>query len=214
MSKKIYIDMQDISCKWREMIVLDEDKLVTEYCIFDSIYVNRKNVRDLEKYLLAFDDDAYITKDIANDYLACPLENIPNKIRDCIMYFSGCSEMCNISQDELQSFFKTIKAKSHSASYNACEKVWYYSNKHRIVLESELYYVQYVDYTDEFSNMREIDSQQHSMGQYTLYELPNKNKAKVLIDHPTLYKNTFSSISFLENNEIQTIEQALKKLKM
>lgn len=150
----------------------------------------------------SFIEKGYIDIEDMDMFEDIDLENISNE------------EYKKVEKDAKEKLTKSIieKMKKESCTAKDLEiyvsyDYWDGSNSKSIPVKHWYYDVEWLEYTEEFEGMEQIDKQSYSTGHYELYRL--KDETLILIDN-SYYQKNLCSVVFIEDKEIKTVDEALE----
>lgn len=217
-----------------QVLVVDENAIKKEYLIGYHLYVSKADY-DEDKYNLSNyklesgGDGIKIDKEDINDYYIVHLDEIPGKvlcflqktinficsydtIEDLVQEYIEDNDLevdnrAYVTADEVKDFINTIP-KLHEIPdyYEEVTYIWDGHNMKRILLEGE--YSDYIDYTDEFSGLEEIDRLKKNTGHY---ELLRNDKYNILC-YVSYWQGDYTYTYYVMPAGVEDINDALKHL--
>ena len=230
MKKRYYISEGYEEVAFKEFLAVDEDKLVEKVILANTVRVPKRHIENIEEYIIeSVDSNETMELEDAKEYIFLTLDELTN---DEVYYLNQDGHIyleelellgyiprdCFNQQDEEyekgreifkeyleQSIIEKMKEHGFKASYLDSYIAYIYwdgSNMKEEDLSSE--HSRWIDYTDELSDMKEIDEKRYNTGHDTLYK--TKDGSKVLV-YTSYWQGRGKSIAFLPD-DIETVDEA------
>src|SRR5690606_10322246 len=215
---------------FKEFLAVDEDKLVEKVILANTVRVPKRHIEDIEEYIIeSIDSSETMEFTDAEEYVFLTLDELTNDEiyylnQDGHIYLEELELLEYVPRDSFnqqdeeyekgreifkeyleQSIIEKMKTSGFKASYLDSYTAYIYwdgSNMKEEDLTSE--HSRWIDYTDELSDMKEIDEKQYNTGHDTLYE--TKDGSKVLV-YTSYWQGRGKSIAFLPD-DIETVDEA------
>lgn len=191
---------------WQSLIITNEEEVKEKIELANLIYVPIKDINNIEEYRIvhpdSVDENMHINE--AKNYMFMDYDDLTDKERDYIWNWElKNNEKNNIITNKMKT--KGYYADDLETFLNY--SYWDGSNLKEVILQHPFYDINWIDFTEEFDGMKELEYKDQDRGMYTLYELTDGGKILIFSSY---YQGELWDICFIYNNSIDNIETAIE----
>jgi len=215
-------NVTEVGQRWKKLLKIEEGDVCIESFAGQLVYVNKHHIDDLQQYRVSADDE-FFTEIEAQDIMVVDKADVPQAIVQYLLFLEELDGDCDIDDyndvsdedeilydDMVEEFLEFMESESYSASTLPSETVWNCfdgSNWIRIILSTEcMDEIKYENISKELEGMEEIDTEVLPECIYRLYKLRDGRR---MIEEDSFYQGSLWEVSFIYDNDIDTVEKAL-----